>query len=185
MESTETNKIEILRETFAQYWQHVRHQETQRLSFINTFSVIAVGVFTLIFTEFLKNQTGAQILLLGLVILLAVIGILATMSWRIAYLEYKSIADKALELNGINLADFVAYAERPRRKPMSAHLAFLCFYDLIMTVAVALILWLSFRKELSCLILVLSSLALLIFVIITYSVNTHYEKCYLDQKEQN
>jgi hypothetical protein len=180
MDSTETNKIEILRETFAQYWQHVRHQETQRLSFINTFSIIAVGVFTLIFTEFLKNQIGAQILLLSLVILLAIVGIFATISWRVAYFEYKSIADKTLELNGINLADFVAYAERPRRKPMSAHLAFLCFYDLIMTVAVALILWISFGKKFSWPILIISLVILVIFLIITYFVNRHYEKPYYD-----
>lgn len=184
MENARHEKIEILRETFAQYWEHIRHQETQRLSFINTFSIIAIGVFTLIFTEFLKNQIGAQILLLGLVILLAVIGILATMSWRIAYFEYKSIADKVLRLNGINLFDFVAYTERPRRKPMSAHFAFLCFYDLIVTVAVALILWISFGKEFSWLILIISSLALVIFLFITYSVNAHYEKPYHEQKEQ-
>ncbi len=181
METSKYEKTEILREMFAQYWQHIRHQETQRLSFISTFSIIAVGVFTLIFTEFLKSQIGAQILLLSLVILLAIIGIFATISWRVAYLEYKSITDKVLRLNEINLADFVPYAERPRRKPMSAHFAFLCFYDLIVTVAVALILWISFGKEFSWLILIISSLALVIFLFITYSVNAHYEKPYHDQ----
>ncbi len=184
MESTETYKIEILRETFAQYWQHVRHQETQRLSFINTFSIIAVGVFTLIFTEFLMNQIVAQLLLLGLVILLAVMGIFATISWRIAYLQYKLLADKALKLNGINLFDFLSYVEIPREKPMSAHFAFLCFYDLIMTISLVLILWISFGKKFSWFILIISSLALVIFLVITYSVNNHYEKPYHEQKEQ-
>ena len=181
METTETDKTQLLRETFAQYWQHIRHQETQRLSLINTFSIIAVGVFTLIFTKFLMNQIVAQILLLGLVILLAIMGIFATISWRIAYLQYMSLAKKVLKLNGINLLDFVPYTEIPRRKLTSAHFAFLCFYDLIMTVSVTLILWISFGKEFSWLILIISSLALVIFLFITYSVNAHYEKPYHDQ----
>lgn len=183
MDTAKTDQIEILRETFAQYWQHVRHQETQRLSFMSTFSIIAVGVFTLIFTKFLMDQILAQILLLGLVILLAVMGIFATISWRIAYLQYKSLAEKVLRLNGINLSDFVSYAEIPREKPMSAHFAFLCFYDLIMTISVALILWISFGKKFSWLIFIISSLALIIFLVITYSVNTNYEKRYLDKKK--
>lgn len=182
MGSTETDKIEILRETFATYWEHVRHQETQRLSFLNTFSTITVGVFALIFTEFLINQTIAQILLLVLVILLAIMGIFATISWRIAFQEYKSLADSILERTEIGLKELVPYKNRPRRKPMSAHFAVVVFYDLVIALSSALLLWLLYGKKYNCYIVVLSSTVLVISLALSSYVATNYEKRPSDKK---
>jgi len=173
LEIENTQKIEMLKEIFSQYWEHVRHQETQRLSFMNSYAIITAGIFTIVFSPLFERDPGVKMLLLGFVIALSIIGILITIAWRVAFLEYLSKANKILEEQG--LKHLLPYAGISAKKPVTVHQAFLCFYNLILTASLATIIWFQSNKNI-CLTLWISIPVLFVFSVATYKANLYYEK---------
>jgi hypothetical protein len=170
-----TPNIEMLKEIFSQYWQHVRHQETQRLNFMNAYAIITAGIFAIVFSPLFEKDPGIRILLLGFVITLSIIGILTTIAWRVAFLEYLSKANEILEEQGIK--HLLPYAGISVKKPVTVHLAFLCFYNLILDASLASVIWFQSNKNI-CLTFWIAIPVLCILLLGTYKANTFFEKPY-------
>ena len=166
-------KLEMLKEIFSQYWQHARHQEIQRLSFMNSYAIITAGIFAIVFSKLFENEPGVRILLLGFVITLSIIGILITIAWRVPFLEFSSKANKILEEEGVKY--LVPYGGKKPKKLVRAHQAFFCFYNLILAASLASIIWFRSDKNI-CLALWISIPVLVVFLLATFKVNSYYEK---------
>lgn len=127
---------EMLKEIFNQYFDHARHQERQRLSFLNYYIIVVGIIFAVIFSQALFGEIKLKILLLIFIMLLSVIGFLMTIVWRIAFLAYISKALKILNSN--DLKPFLPYKNVRIKKPFTAFELFLFFYGLIFSATVAL-----------------------------------------------
>jgi hypothetical protein len=168
-------KTEMLKEVFSQYWQHVRHQETQRFTFLTTYAIITAGIFAFV------EDSGVKTLLLLFVILLSVIGILVTIAWRVAFYKYLSKANKVLVEGG--LKDFLPTAKTGAKKPLSAHKAFLCFYNLILSASAAWIIW--FQSDQNIRLAIFISIAVLLgFSFVTFRVSRYFEKPFKEEKKE-
>lgn len=177
----DNQKTEMLKEVFSQYWQHARHQETQRLSFMQHCAVITGGIFTIAFSVS-GLQKEAKILLLLLAVALAISGILITLAWRVSFLQYTSRAHDILKRQMFN--DFLPYARIKKKKIMPAHEVFLLFYNLILAMCVASIILIRSTCTNYCLLLWISILVFVFTGGATLVGNYYCEKPYKEENQE-
>jgi hypothetical protein len=90
MASPQSTDKDVLVAVYEQYWLHARHQENQRLSFTNIYSVIVAGVLTFLSTT--QNPT----LYLGILLFLfalSLLGYLLVHSWNIHWMRYSRLTE--------------------------------------------------------------------------------------------
>lgn len=143
--------LKIFQIVYPQYMEHARHQETKRSQFLNYFILVVVGIFAILFTERISGNF-LNFVLLAFVIIFSILGILATISWRVVFLEHflkaRKILSKVLDLEE-KQKEFLTYTEPKERRPKKPATAFkivLTFYIFFLTFSVFFIIWFATRE---------------------------------------
>lgn len=123
-----------LRVIYEQYCLHARHQEMQRLWFINIYAIIVAGVFAYLGT--VEAHDAINISLYVFLLILSLFGYLMTHSWNIAFVKYSRLAE------AIAICEWSLPEEYQRftkyRKRIRAARTFMGFYSLMIGIFTAL-----------------------------------------------
>lgn len=147
----EKTRHEFLKGIYEQHWLHARHVENERLWFTNIFVVVVAGLHVVIFTAGDPQLSKQFAIYIGFLILaLSLIGYFQCISWRAAFIEHTTLANKILKDS--RLEDYTPYISKAYRKIkigwISAHELFLYFYAAIASGALFVALHMGITKQL-------------------------------------